>query len=41
MPTFVFIKNDETLETILSSNEDKILDAIKKYVVGTPASASA
>jgi len=40
MPTFVFIKNGETLETIEGPEKDEILDAIKKYI-GTPASASA
>jgi thioredoxin-related protein len=40
MPTFVFIKNGETVETIEGPEKDEILDAIKKYI-GTPASASA
>ncbi|XP_066381157.1 thioredoxin H-type-like [Miscanthus floridulus] len=40
MPTFVFIKNGETLETIEGPEKDEILDAIKKYI-GIPASASA
>ncbi|CAD6226455.1 unnamed protein product [Miscanthus lutarioriparius] len=40
MPTFVFIKNGETLETIEGPEKDEILDAIKKYI-GTPALASA
>jgi thioredoxin-related protein len=35
-PTFVFIKNGETLETIEGPEKDEILDAIKKYI-GTPA----
>jgi thioredoxin-like negative regulator of GroEL len=40
MPTFVFIKNGETLESFATVDADKLRDAIKKYV-GTPASASA
>jgi hypothetical protein len=39
MPTFVFIRNGETLQSFATVDADKLRDAIKKYV-GTPASSA-